>query len=193
MWMVSLAQAAPEGGELIGTKAPQWDVTEWINSTPLALQQLRGKVVLVRWWTGPECPYCAASAPRLNVLHDTYHAKGLVVIGFYHHKSPTPLTRRHVAQLVKRYRFRFPVAIDPEWQTLKRWWLDPSTRAQGRIPSEAEGLDGHDRAWTSASFLIDQQGVIQYVHPGGSYSGADAKAMEAMIQQLLGNPQPAQP
>jgi thiol-disulfide isomerase/thioredoxin len=126
------AAASHEGGELIGTTALTWDVADWFNSWPLSLEQLRGRVVLVRWWTGPECPYCAASAPNLNALHERYHAKGLVVIGFYHHKSPTPLTRWHVEQLVERYRFQFPVAIDPEWRTLKRWWLDAhSTNGSG--------------------------------------------------------------
>ncbi|MBI4597035.1 MAG: redoxin family protein, partial [Candidatus Omnitrophica bacterium] len=148
------AAVSNEGAELIGTKALSWEVSDWLNSRqPLSLEQLRGRVVLVRWWTGPECPYCAASAPNLNTLHEKYHTKGLVVIGFYHHKSPTPLTRRHVERLVTRYQFQFPVAIDPEWRTLKRWWLD-----------------GHDRAWTSVSFLLDRGGVIRSIHPGGSYT-----------------------
>ncbi len=179
IWIVGMAvvwfsiattqAAAPiEGTELIGTRAPRWDVTAWINSKPLSLDELRGSVVLVRWWTGPECPYCAASAPTLNTLHERYQAKGLVVIGFYHHKSPTPLTYRHVEQLVKRYRFQFPVAIDPEWQTLKRWWLD-----------------GHDRAWTSVSFLLDRQGIIRYIHPGGSYTDEEARLVEQLIQDLV--------
>lgn len=167
----SLAQAVPEGSELIGTRAPRWDVIEWINGKPLSLDELRGSVVLVRWWTGPECPYCAASAPNLNALYDAYHAKGLIILGFYHHKSPTPLTRRHVEQLVKRYGFRFPVAIDPEWRTLKRWWLD-----------------GHERAWTSVSFLLDKEGVIRYVHPGGSYTEEDLKTLHTLIEDLLRPP-----
>lgn len=157
-----------EGAELIGTRAPRWDVTEWINSKPLSLDGLRGTVVLVRWWTGPECPYCAASAPNLNAFHKRYHAKGLAVIGFYHHKSPTPLTHRHVAQLVKRYRFKFPVAIDPAWRTLKRWWLD-----------------GHEHRWTSVSFLLDQQGIIRYIHPGGSYTDEDMATLTSLIEELL--------
>ena len=168
--MVALHAEVPhEGAELIGTQAPNWEVSDWYNSQPLSLEQLRGRAVLVRWWTGPECPYCAVSAPTLNTLHERYHAKGLVVIGFYHHKSPTPLTRRYVEQLVKRYRFRFPVAIDSEWRTLKHWWLD-----------------GYDRAWTSVSFLVDQQGVIRYIHPGGSSTDKEAHLMEHLIQDLLG-------
>lgn len=162
------AATSNEGAELIGTNAPSWNVSEWLNSQPLSLEQLRGRVVLVRWWTGPECPYCAASAPDLNALHERYQAKGLVVVGFYHHKSPTPLTRRHVEQLVKRYRFQFPVAIDQEWQTLKRWWLD-----------------GHDRAWTSVSFLIDREGVIRYIHPGGSYTDEDMATLTSLIEEWL--------
>jgi peroxiredoxin len=160
-----------EGEELIGTAAPGWDAVEWVNSTPLTLEQLRGNVVLVRWWTGPECPYCATSAPHLNAWHQTYRQHGLVVIGFYHHKSPTPLSRKHVTRLIKRYRFSFPIAVDPEWRTLTRWWLD-----------------GHHQRWTSVSFLIDRAGVIRHIHPGGSYSEAEARAMEAMIQQLLESP-----
>ncbi len=167
------ATTPSEGIELIGTTAPQWDVIEWINSKPLSLDELKGSVVLVRWWTGPECPYCATSAPNLNALYANYQPKGLVVLGFYHHKSPTPLTRQHVEELVKRYRFQFPVAIDPGWQTLKRWWLD-----------------GHDRRWTSVSFLIDQAGIIRYIHPGGAYTREDVQAMEATIEQLLRAPQP---
>jgi len=164
------AAASIEGTELIGTRAPNWEVSDWFNSQPLRLSQLRGQVVLVRWWTGPECPYCAASAPNLNALYATYHTRGLMVIGFYHHKSPTPLTRRHVEQLVKRYRFQFPVAIDPEWRTLKRWWLDE-----------------HDRAWTSVSFLIDQEAVIRYIHPGGSYTDEDMATLTSLIEELLAN------
>lgn len=164
----SVVAVTPEGHELIGTSAAEWHVSDWFNSVPLSLRQLRGKVVLVRWWTGPECPYCAASAPNLDAWYNWYHAKGLEIIGFYHHKSPTPLTREHVQRLVERYPFRFPVAIDPDWRTLKRWWLE-----------------GHDRAWTSVSFLIDQQGVIRYIHPGGSYSEKDVQEIESMIQGLL--------
>jgi len=162
------AAVSHEGSELMGTKAQDWQVQEWFNSRPLSLSQLRGRVVLVRWWTGPECPYCAASAPTLNALHERYHAQGLVVMGFYHHKSPTPLTHRHVEQLVQRYRFRFPIAIDPAWQTLQRWWLQ-----------------GRDRPWTSVSFLLDQEGIIRYVHPGGSYTDEDVRALEAVIRDLL--------
>ena len=42
---------------LLGTKAPAWTVSHWINTEAMELADLRGKVVLVRWWTGPRCPF----------------------------------------------------------------------------------------------------------------------------------------
>jgi hypothetical protein len=89
-------------------------------------------------------------------------------LGFYHHKSPTPLTHQHVEQLMNKYRFKFPVAIDPEWRTLKRWWLD-----------------GHEHAWTSVSFLLDRDGVIRHIHPGGSYTSDDMTTLTSLIEELL--------
>ena len=50
-----------------------------------------GKVVFVRWFTSPDCPFCSGSAPALRELHSRYAKDGLVVVGMYHHKEPTPL------------------------------------------------------------------------------------------------------
>jgi thiol-disulfide isomerase/thioredoxin len=161
---------AQADNKLIDTEANDWQLTDWINSRPLALKGLRGKVVLVRWWTGGGCPFCEATAPALREFHSKYASQGLVVIGIYHHKSKTPLDVDQVKQLVKDFGFWFPVAIDPGWQTLKRWWLK----------------DGK-RAWTSVSFLIDRKGIIRHVHEGGSYVKGD-KAYEVMrnkIEELL--------
>ena len=93
------------------------------------------------------------------------------MIGFYHHKSPHPLNPDEVESFTKQFGFQFPVAIDPEWRTLKRWWLD-----------------GRERAWTSVSFLLDRQGIIRYIHPGGSYAigSDDYSVLKARIEELLG-------
>src|SRR3989442_1115844 len=109
--------AAPvgEGRELVGTKPSEWIVTHWINSKPLTMASLRGKVVLVRWWTGPGCPYCEASAPALNEFWKKYRDRGLVIVGMYHHKSDSPLTRRQVKRQANKFGFEFPVAIDADW------------------------------------------------------------------------------
>ena len=168
---VSATQGEGRGKDhTIGTQAPEWQVTNWLNSAPLQLKNLRGKVVLVRWWTAPDCPYCKATAPALNEFYEKYHGRGLEVIGFYHHKGSEPLKVAKVEEFSRNFGFKFPVAIDPEWQTLHRWWLD-----------------SHSRGWTSVSFLIDRQGVIRHIHPGGEYvkGDKDYAAMKARIEDLL--------
>src|SRR4051794_31510540 len=91
-FLIFSANALAENvNSLIGTRPPDWNVTNWLNSTPLQLKDLRGKVVLVRWWTAPTCPYCQATAPALNEFHEKFSKQGLQVIGFYHHKGEEPL------------------------------------------------------------------------------------------------------
>lgn len=167
----TLAQAeAPEGQELIGTPAPEWDLIHWTNAPPSSLASLKGRVVLVRWWTAPHCTFCAESAPALNELNRLYRQGGLTVIGIYHHKSPAPLDPEQVESFARDFGFQFPVAIDPGWQTLKRWWLASL-----------------DRRWTSVSFLIDRQGIIQYIHPGGSYAigSPEYEELKTQVEALL--------
>jgi len=158
------------GEQLIGTKPAEWQVEHWLNSEPLKLAELKGRVVLVRWWTAPDCPYCRATAPALNEFYREFHGRGLEVVGFYHHKSDEPLRLESVKKYAKKFGFKFPVAIDPDWRTLKEWWLNRG-----------------DRDWTSISFLIDRHGVIRHVHPGGQYVKGDKAYAElkAMIEELL--------
>ena len=155
--------------ELAGEKAQDWHVKGWLNSNPLQLKDLLGKVVLVRWWTSG-CRFCVATAPSLNAFYEQYQSRGLDVIGFYHHKSDEPLDPERVRRLVKQLGFKFPVAIDYDWQTLRSWWLDRSKAN-----------------WTSVSFLIDRTGTIRYVHPGGQYvqGDDDHRVLKAKIEQLL--------
>lgn len=164
--------AAPSGvgRELLGTRPPEWNLTDWIGSEPRTLQSLRGRVVLVRWWTAPGCPYCAASADALNDLARKYSERGLSVIGIYHHKADTPLTREHVAAQAKRLGFTFPIAIDRDWKTLHAWWLDRA-----------------ERGWTSVTFLIDREGIIRHIHPGGAFFEGEPgyEALERAIRAAL--------
>ena len=159
---------AGEGAELIGTTPPGWEKVEWVQGGPVDLAALRGRAVLVRWWTGPECPYCRGAAPHLNAWHERYGPKGLTVIGLYHHKSRRPLRPADVARLAAALGLRFPIGIDPDWRTLRRWWLD-----------------GHDREYTSVTFLLDRSGVIRFVHPGGTYTAAEANRLESEIRKLV--------
>jgi len=155
---------------LLGQKAPDWSELSWLDAEPLSLAQLEGKVVLVRWWTAPHCPYCRATAPALNEFQRNYRERGLRVIGLYHHKSSEPLSPAKVKNHARQLGFEFPIAIDPQWRNLREWWLD-----RGR------------EQWTSVSFLLDRRGVVRHIHPGGQYvkGDDDYQAMQAKIEELL--------
>jgi peroxiredoxin len=160
-----------DASALVGHPMPGWTVSRWYNSPPLAPRDLRGKVVLLRWFASPNCPLCTVTAPALRQLWDEFKDQGLMVIGMYHHKDPEPMDPEGVRRIIEHYRFQFPVAIDPDWQTLKRWWLD-----------------GHPRRFaTSISVLVDRAGVVQYVHRGGRLGpeSADFAEVRRRIKQLL--------
>ena len=155
---------------VIDQAAPPFVVSQWFNSEPLAVEQLRGKVVFVRWFMGPSCPFCSATAATLRGLNERYAAKGLAVIGMYHHKEETPLDPKQVEGWIKHFGYTFPVAIDKDWTTLKHWWLD-----------------AHERSFTSVSFLLDKQGIVRRVHLGGTIApeGDEIAAINADVERLL--------
>jgi len=90
------------------------------------------------------------------------------VIGFYHEKADEPLSGAAVGRLARRLGAGFPVARDPDWGTLKRYWLDSGPRP-----------------WTSVSFLIDGGGTIRDVHPGGEITREDAARLGRQTAWLL--------
>jgi len=175
---LAVSSAPREGQELIGTPAPTLNLAHWINSKPLEIAHLQGKVLLLRWWTDT-CELCAATAPSLRKLQEEYGAKGFQVIGIFHPKPAGDWSLARVERGAARYRFTFPIADDGDWQALKRWWLH-----------------GAHREYTSVSFIVDKHGVIRYVHPGGEYHespgspahetcDADFKTIEKTIASLL--------
>jgi peroxiredoxin len=139
-----------EGAELIGTPAPEFKNLHWLNkNSPLSMQKLKGRVVLIRFWLG-DCELCAGSAPALNYLDKKYHDLGLTVIGIHHPKSQEAKKEEFVARNVRKLGFEFPIAIDNSWSTIDEYWLGK-----------------RKRSYTSASFLVDRDGVIRWIHPGG--------------------------
>jgi peroxiredoxin len=176
---LSLAGPQPrEGQDRLGAEAPEFRLQSWINSSPLEIGQLRGKVLLIRWWTDT-CDLCAATAPSLRKLQEEYGNRGLRVIGIFHPKPAGDWNVDRMQRAATRLGFSFPVALDGDWGALKRWWLD-----------------GSRREYTSVSFIVDKHGVIRYVHPGGEYHEshgaanhavceADFKTIERTIANLL--------
>ncbi len=154
------------GSDRIGLPAPPFAFDAWLNSEPLALEDLRGRVVLVRWWTDT-CPFCASSASALRELHRDYEPRGLTLVGVFHPKAgrDDPLDRVRVERVVAQRDFEFPIAVDWDWRngTLRDWWLT-----------------GPDRPATSVTFLLDKHGVIRFIHPGMEYHDASGPANHPM-------------
>jgi peroxiredoxin len=169
------------GDAVLGRPAPEWGAHRWVQGGPLSLASLRGRVVLVRFFMSADCPYCRGTAPSLNELHREFGPAGLVVVGMFTPKPrPRPASVEEVRAYVEAYGFRFPVAVDDDWSALRALWLD-------RVP---------DATFTSSSLLIDKQGIVRHVHPGGTFAkdGTDPRArrdyeaLRAAIERLLAEP-----
>lgn len=169
-WYSSMNRTA--GDDLIGVELPPFRFDGWLNAEPLILDDLKGHVVLVRWFTDT-CPFCASSAPALRQLYEEYTDKGLKMIGVFHPKAgrDDPLDIPRVERVVEARDFRFPIAIDWDWRngTLKDWWLT-----------------GPQRPGTSVTFVIDKSGVVQFVHPGMEYHEDNGSQLHKMCSSDLG-------
>jgi uncharacterized protein (DUF2147 family)/peroxiredoxin len=148
-----------------GLPAPEFaGIERWLNSEPLTLRGLRGEVVLVDFWT-LACGNCVATLPHVAKWDETYRDQGLVVIGVHTPETPEEAKPDAIANAVKRFGIRYPVAEDGTYAT----W-----RAYG------------NHYWP-AVYLIDKRGRIAQSWFGeGSYL-----AIDASIRELLAEPQGA--
>ena len=164
----ALLDDGDSGAELLGRPARPLTFERWARGGPLELKSLRGRVVLLRWWTDG-CPYCGGSLPALERLREQHARDGLVVIGVYHPKPRGPRRDADIVAAAKRLGFHGPIAVDERWSTLARWWLD-----------------GHpERGFTSVSFLIDRGGRVRWVHRGGElHPGAAGDACDMAWRDL---------
>jgi thiol-disulfide isomerase/thioredoxin len=154
---IAHAEWAPkEGGALVGTRAPELVGLRWLQGGPFTMEKLRGKVVLIRFWTDG-CQFCSSTAPSLKELDARYRDQGLVVIGVHHPKSKDSDPEKSMRELG----FTFPVATDKDWQTVKGW-----------------GVGTTFKTFTSISYLVDKEGVIRFVHDGGEWHTGGGKGHE---------------
>ena len=132
----------------------------WINSPPLTLSQLRGKVVLIDFWTY-SCINCLRTLPHLKAWYAAYHPKGLVIIGVHTPEFAFEHVTSNVRAAVKRLGITYPVMQDNDYKT----W------------------DNYDNAYWPAEYLIDRNGHVRHTHFGeGEYSTTDN-----LIRRLLGD------
>lgn len=141
-----------------GALPPLTGAVEWINSPPLTTQGLRGKVVLVDFWTY-SCINCLRSIPYVRAWAEKYRSQGLVVIGVHAPEFAFEKNLANVRKAVKDLKIDYPVAVDNDYAI----W-----RAFG------------NEYWP-AHYFIDAQGRIRHHHFGeGEYDES-----EKVIQELL--------
>ena len=134
-------------------------ITHWIDSPALHLADLRGKVVLVDFWTF-DCINCIHTLPSVTAWYAKYHARGLVVVGVHTPEFQFEHDTANVLQAMQQYGIVYPVAQDNNYAT----W------------------SAYRNEYWPAEYLIDKQGHVRYTHFGeGNYD-----ATERAIQELLG-------
>jgi cytochrome c biogenesis protein CcdA/thiol-disulfide isomerase/thioredoxin len=124
------------------------DVTAWINSPPLSVLDLRGKVVLVDFWTY-SCINCLRTLPYLKAWDTRYRSKGLVILGVHTPEFAFERDLGNVRAAVKRLGVTYPVALDNGYGTWK----------------------AYSNNYWPADYLVDQAGRVRDVHFGeGDYA-----------------------
>jgi thiol-disulfide isomerase/thioredoxin len=162
-----LANAAPkssalhlQGGLSKPYEAPEFaGIAAWLNSPPLSMKSLRGKVVLVDFWTY-SCINCVRTLPHILAWDRRYRKDGLVIIGVHSPEFNFEKNRENVEAALKRYGITYPVAMDNDLATWNNF---------------------NNQFWP-AHYLIDRQGKVVYTHFGeGEYART-----ENNIRYLLG-------
>lgn len=142
----------------VGIPAPEIADQTWLNSEPKRMADLRGKVVLVEFWTFG-CYNCRNVEPYVKAWHRQYAGQGLVVIGVHSPEFDYEHDIENVKQHIRRNDIRYAVPIDNDFSTWDRYG---------------------NRYWP-AFYLIDKQGIIRYTRFGeGGYAQT-----EQQIQSLL--------
>jgi cytochrome c biogenesis protein CcdA/thiol-disulfide isomerase/thioredoxin len=132
---------------------------DWFNTEPVTLKQLRGKVVLIDFWTY-SCINCLRTLPHLKAWDAAYRSDGLVIVGVHTPEFAFEHVASNVAAAVKRLGIRYPVVQDNDFAT----W------------------DAYSNQYWPAEYMIDRAGHVRHVHFGeGAYDET-----ESLIRKLLG-------
>src|SRR5215471_9558327 len=155
-----LAKLQRNGTPAAAAAAPAFaGIDSWINSRPLTTAGLRGKVVLVDFWTY-SCINCLRTLPHLEAWYSRYHRRGLVIVGVHTPEFAFEHVVSNVREATKRLGVRYPVAIDNDYKTWDAY---------------------HNDVWP-AEYLIDRRGIVRHAHFGeGEYGNT-----ENLIRTLLG-------
>ncbi len=163
------------GGQIVGSRtitdeakapaAPEISDGLWINSEPLTLRNLHGRVVLIEFWTFA-CYNCRNTVPTVKKWDAQYRDKGLTIIGVHTPESDLERNVDDVRREVGALGIKYPVVIDNDYSTWKAYSVE---------------------AWPTL-FVLDKQGRVRWTHVGeGAYDET-----EQVIKKLLAEEQAAQ-
>lgn len=157
-YLVSKAKAEPTLDNAQGPMPSLSGAVEWLNSPALTSESLRGKVVLVDFWTY-DCINCQHTLPYVKDWAQKYEKDGLVVIGVHTPEYGFERIISNVRDEVRKLGITYPVAIDNNYAIWRNF----------------------DNQYWPAHYLIDAKGQVRFTHFGeGRY-----ETQEKMIQQLL--------
>lgn len=154
---VAVSEKLPDYGE-----APELaGIAEWLNtSVPLSLAQMRGKVVLLDFWTYT-CINCVRTLPHVKGWYEKYKDDNFVVIGVHTPEFAFEKSTANVMGALKQFNIHYPVALDNDYETWRAY---------------------RNRYWPS-HYLIDINGHIRYKHFGeGDYEEMD-KAIRSLLKE----------
>jgi cytochrome c biogenesis protein CcdA/thiol-disulfide isomerase/thioredoxin len=158
MAMMMKAKPAVDALPVEGQLPSLAGAVEWLNSPPLTAEGLRGKVVLVDFWTY-SCINCLRAIPYVRAWAEKYKDQGLVVIGVHAPEFAFEKNIDNVRQATKELKLGYPIAIDNDYAIWRAF----------------------DNQYWPAHYFIDAQGRIRHHHFGeGEYDQS-----EKIIQQLL--------
>lgn len=133
----------------------------WINSRPLELQKLKGKVVLVDFWTY-SCINCIRNNPYLEKWYQAYKEQGFVVVGVHAPEFAFEKNRANVEKAVRDQKISYPVALDNNFMTWNAF---------------------RNQSWPSA-YLIDAEGKVRRIHEGeGQYAETEQAIRELLAEK----------
>jgi thiol-disulfide isomerase/thioredoxin len=144
------APVAPELGGIVG----------WINTDPVSLRRLRGRVVLVDFWTY-SCVNCLRTLPHLKDWDRMYRDDGLTIVGVHSPEFAFEREPDNVRAAVRKLGVRYPVALDNDFVT----WTNYANQ------------------YWPAKYLIDRSGRIRYYH----YGEGEYEETERQIRRYLGD------
>jgi len=149
---------------MTGQQAPEFSqLRGWINTPPLTMKELRGKVVLLDFWTF-SCINCVRTLPHMKQLHMMYASDKFVLVGVHTPEFAFEKLQENVEAAVQRFRIEYPVANDSENATWKLygnqyWPRQTLIDAKGKIRWEHAGEGDYDKMENKIRELVAEAGM----------------------------------